>query len=81
MKMAQALDLLQSKSLVHGDINPENISIKLSENGQLVESIKLLDFGSSFKFESEMNISESTAEYLSPEVLLFFESVKKASNE
>jgi serine/threonine protein kinase len=54
IKMAQALDLLQDKFLVHGDINSHNIMVHI-EDGTL-QGIKLVDFGSSFEFNEKMRI-------------------------
>jgi serine/threonine protein kinase len=64
--MAVTLDQLQEKSLVHGDICPDNIMIDI-KNGKF-EGLKLVDFGSSYIFSDKMTISDSTIEYVSPEV-------------
>lgn len=65
--LLSALDLLTQIGLVHSDLKPENIMLSLSDNK--IQSLKLIDFGSSFHFASNKQ-ELSTPEYLPPEVLL-----------
>jgi serine/threonine protein kinase len=75
--MAQALDHLQQNDLVHGDLNPSNICINFSkDDNSIIESLKLIDFGSSFEYDEIMNISQQNPEYLSNEVLIYHESIQ-----
>ena len=75
--MAEVLDSLQEKKVVHADLKPDNILIEIS--GRRISSLKLIDFGSSFSFEETTSITATTPEYLAPEVLLFLEN-RGASN-
>jgi dual specificity tyrosine-phosphorylation-regulated kinase 2/3/4 len=75
--MAEVLDSLQEKKVVHADLKPDNILIEIS--GRRITSLKLIDFGSSFSFEETTSITATTPEYLAPEVLLFLEN-RGASN-
>ena len=56
--MAKILDALQEKNLVHGDINPNNIMVKI-QNGVL-EEVHLVDFGSAYKFDEFLYVSDTT---------------------
>lgn len=75
------LDVLQAKKLVHADIKPDNILINLDRDHTKLESIKVVDFGSSFTFDDKMKISAATPEYLPPEMLLYLENIKKSDPE
>lgn len=76
--MAEVLDSLQEKKVVHADLKPDNILIEIS--GRRITSLKLIDFGSSFSFEETTSITATTPEYLAPEVLLFLEN-RSANNQ
>lgn len=70
-RVAQALDVFQQFNLVHSDLKTDNILIELdSQNTQLLD-VKIVDFGSSFKYQVDMNLSAATPEYLPPEVLKY----------
>jgi serine/threonine protein kinase len=65
-EMVNALEHLQSKLVVYGDLKPENVLIHTSGH------IKLADFGSA-RFVHEIKSDdriEGTADYLAPEVVL-----------
>ena len=66
LKMAQALETLQNVGMVHSDIKPDNILIKME--ARKIESLKLVDFGSSFSYD-EINVTANTLEYLAPELI------------
>ena len=53
--------------IVHGDIKPENILIEHDENFN-IKTIKIIDFGSSYFLNKNVNFSSNTPEYLSPEL-------------
>jgi serine/threonine protein kinase len=110
-KSLEALDILASLNIVHGDLKSENIliSTKAEENttknqnsGNSLRSLnseqslhsensetsirmdktkysernldlKLIDFGSGFVLDRKMNVSISTPEYMSPELLQLLE--------
>lgn len=76
--MAEVLDSLQEKKVVHADLKPDNILIEIT--GRRITSLKLIDFGSSFSFEETTSITATTPEYLAPEVLLFLEN-RGAANQ
>ena len=71
-KMAEIFEVLSEFKIVHADIKPDNILVNFDGNN--IKDIKLIDFGSAFSFESPSNISASTPEYLSPEVLEYLEN-------
>lgn len=50
VKMAQALDVLQRANLVHSDLKPDNILVHLNKERRKPEQVKLIDFGSSFRY-------------------------------
>lgn len=70
--MSEVLDALQEKRVVHADLKPDNILVEIS--GRRIVGLKLIDFGSSFSFDSNTSITATTPEYLAPEVLQFLES-------
>ena len=60
---------IQKYGLIHADLNPENILVQFDENGENLESIKVIDFGSSLHFNELEKITAVQQEYLPPEVL------------
>jgi serine/threonine protein kinase len=70
--MCEVLDGLQEKRVVHADLKPDNILIELC--GRRIQTLKLIDFGSSFSFDGATSITATTPEYLAPEVLQFLEN-------
>jgi serine/threonine protein kinase len=72
--MAETLEVLAKRSVVHADLKPDNILVDF--DGKRITGIKLIDFGSSFLFSNEegSKITASTPEYLAPEVLALLES-------
>ena len=46
-----------------------------------MESLKAVDFGSSFRFDENMKVSAATPEYLPPEMLLYLENIRKCDPE
>lgn len=62
-----AIAYCHSKKVCHRDLKPENILIDNKET----LSIKLIDFGTSQRFEDEekMELVLGTAYYIAPEVL------------
>ena len=57
---------------IHGDLKPDNILVNMDYQDN-ISDIKLVDFGSSFKHDSSMEISAATPEYLPPELLIYLE--------
>lgn len=47
-KIAEIFDVLSQFGIVHSDIKPDNILIKLNDYGTDIEDLKLIDFGSAF---------------------------------
>ena len=76
-KMAQMLEVISTASMVHSDLKPENITVQFDKAGTRIESISLVDFGSSFSFDESLRFSGTTPEYLSPEMIHFSETLKQ----
>jgi serine/threonine-protein kinase len=72
MVCAEALKHAHAENMVHRDIKPDNILVEF--DGKRIKTLKLIDFGSAFCFDSPNNISATTPEYLAPEVLYFLET-------
>jgi aurora kinase, other len=72
-QMAETLEVMSRRCVVHADLKPDNILVDF--DGKRIQSIKLIDFGSSFLFSNEngSKITASTPEYLAPEVLYLLE--------
>jgi hypothetical protein len=78
-KMAETLDVMSKRCVVHADLKPDNILIDF--DGKRILDIKLIDFGSSFLFSNQhgSKITASTPEYLAPEVLNFLDQKNSSS--
>jgi serine/threonine protein kinase len=48
--MAETLDVMSKRCVVHADLKPDNILIDF--DGKRIQDIKLIDFGSSFLFSN-----------------------------
>ena len=60
--------------LVHCDFKSENILISFDFQKEIVSSVKLIDFGTSFGFNQVNNeVQVTTPEYLPPEILEFID--------
>ena len=75
-RMGQVLDAVQNANIIHSDLKPDNILLRLNSNQTKLEEIKLIDFGSSFKFDEKMEFTATTPEYLSPEMILYLDTLK-----
>ena len=68
------LSLLGKIGLVHCDLKSENILISFDFKRQIVSSVKIIDFGTSFNFGTvNSDVQVTTPEYLPPEILDFVE--------
>jgi serine/threonine protein kinase len=66
--------VLKLAGIVHSDLKSENIMIKLDYRKRVVQEVKVIDFGSSFKFcDVNTSVELTTPEYLPPDVLEFIE--------
>jgi serine/threonine protein kinase len=68
--------------VVHADLKPENILVKLNEDQTDIDSLKIIDFGTSFSLleKKDSNISMATPEYMSPEMLEIISNSNKYTN-
>lgn len=70
----QALCLLKKAGIVHCDLKAENILVSIDYYRKIVDSVKVIDFGSSFEFDKvNTRLEVTTPEYLPPEVLEFMD--------
>lgn len=76
-RVAQALDVFQQFNLVHSDLKTDNILLELDSQNTKLLDVKIVDFGSSFKYQVDMNLSAATPEYLPPEVLKYLGKLQK----
>jgi aurora kinase len=67
--MAETLEVMSRRFVVHADLKPDNILVDF--DGKRITAIKMIDFGSAFLFSNQegSKITASTPEYLAPEVL------------
>ena len=61
-QLLEAVNFLHSLNIVHRDLKPENIMMEGN-------SLKLIDFGTSLKYEEKLTTIIGTAYYIAPEVL------------
>jgi serine/threonine protein kinase len=68
--LAAGLEYLHSKSIVHGDLKPDNVLIKKEASSATGWCVKLTDFGLSMKLNPERthvsNFSAGTPFYIAP---------------
>ena len=75
MQMAFVLNLMQMAGLVHSDLKPENILIEYDPEDDIITSMKIIDFGSSFSYNKvNHDVELTTPEYLPPEVLNYVDN-------
>jgi serine/threonine protein kinase len=74
-KMASVLKIFCSIGIVHADLKPDNILVDFDEDQQILRSLKVIDFGSSFILDKngrcmkeQKEFAMSTPEYLPPEI-------------
>lgn len=63
IQISQALDLLAQNKIIHSDIKTENILLRHEDRSY---KFKLIDYGSSFLFESLKQYKLATPEYMCP---------------
>jgi len=71
-EVVETLDFLSKQGVVHCDLKPDNILIRI-DVGKI--EIKLIDFGSSIDYSTPSNFGMITPEYMPPEVLKISESL------
>lgn len=57
--MCDALGLFARLSIVHADLKPDNIIIDYDVENQMINSLKIIDLGSSFLLNPEGHCVES----------------------
>lgn len=71
VKIVQGILAIHSSGIIHRDINPNNIRVKISTNDQSkqIESLKICDFGLAVPQQEEQSsrVSHGTPAYISPE--------------
>ena len=67
--LAGTLMLFSDYLVIHSDLKPDNILVKVNENSREIEELKLIDFGSSFSYNETGTIAMATPEYMPPELL------------
>lgn len=74
-RVGLVLRMLARIGIVHADLKPENILIKYDADTETIQSLKIIDFGSSFLLnkrgtviENQIEFNASTPEYLPPEI-------------
>ena len=66
--LLKAMAALSARGIVHADLKPDNILVET--DGDSLRSLKLIDFGSSFAFNSPpRTLALGTPEYMPPEAL------------
>ena len=77
-RMGLALQLFARLGIVHADLKPENIMLKYDTETETIQSLKIIDLGSSFLLnnrgtviENQIEFNASTPEYLPPEIHAF----------
>lgn len=80
-KILQVLELFKSAGLVHCDLKTENIMVDVDYQQRKIKRVKVIDLGSSFKFDTlAARMEMTTPEYLPPEILEWLE-VKKIQTQ
>lgn len=72
--ICEALQVLQQFELIHCDLTPENILVEFNEYNTILETIKIVDFGSSLHHRQLDRICSFTPEYMPPEILTYMSS-------
>jgi len=58
-RMCETLSLFAKLSIVHADLKPDNILIDFDEHSQQIQSLKIIDMGSSFLLNPEGHVIEN----------------------
>ncbi len=74
--VTKAISLFSDMKIIPSDLKPDNVLIKLNVVNE-IEDIKLIDFGSVFKYDQPGGISMTTPEYMSPELLELIQNGSK----
>jgi serine/threonine protein kinase len=84
LQLAKGLEYIHQKRLVHRDIKPQNVLIRLDSTTQQV-AMKWADFGFSKRVNERGSFSMSgvrgTYDYFAPEILKYLDEVSSNENE
>ncbi len=70
-RIAEALEAVHEVNVVHRDLKPDNIMVKLSrDRGRYVDWLKLIDFGLAHQAGATDAIRAGTVAYVAPETLM-----------
>lgn len=67
--LSSALAYLHTRQIIHRDVKPENLLVRLDENRK-VKSLKLGDFGLAQKVTEPLYAVCGTPTYVAPEILM-----------
>jgi len=69
----QALELFWRSGLVHGDLKPDNILLITpdgdSQRDFVYQGVRIIDFGSAYRYHESHQVGMATPEYMPPEAL------------
>ncbi|KAL4471482.1 hypothetical protein ABPG74_008375 [Tetrahymena malaccensis] len=71
INLCEVIDLFSSNKIVHSDFRLENILVDTLDFGDssAIQSLKIIDFGSSYFLNNRKGVSNIVPEYMPPEVL------------
>ena len=77
-QLLNGLDYLHNNNFIHCDVTPNNVLVKIEQNGEII--IKITDFGLTTQFDSITNRLQGTLNYMAPEVIKGYKNVNCRSD-